>query len=55
MSLLPDDTTPLDPEESDGLKLSFIATRAELNAAEALNIEAGLRWNWPVYGRNPPR
>lgn len=44
MSLLPDDTTPLDPEESDGLKLSFIATRAELNAAEALNIEAGLRW-----------
>lgn len=44
MSLLPDDTTPLDPEESAGLKLSFIATRAELNAAEALNIEAGLRW-----------
>jgi Fic-DOC domain mobile mystery protein B len=44
VSLLPEDTTPLDPDESLGLKPSFISTRAELNAAEAVNIEAGLRW-----------
>lgn len=44
MSLLPDDTTPLDPQELAGLKLAFISTRAELNVAEALNVEAGLRW-----------
>ena len=44
MTLVPEDTTPLDPEELAGLKLSYISTRAELNAAEAVNIEAGLRW-----------
>jgi Fic-DOC domain mobile mystery protein B len=44
MSLIPEDTTPLDFEESNGLKLSYISTRSELNAAEAVNIESGLRW-----------
>lgn len=44
MTLVPEDTTPLDPEELAGLKLSYISTQAELNAAEAVNIEAGLRW-----------
>ncbi|MHB1713014.1 MAG: mobile mystery protein B, partial [Acidimicrobiales bacterium] len=44
MTLVPEDTTPLDPEELAGLKLSYISTRAELNAAEAVNIEVGLRW-----------
>ncbi|HVA09562.1 MAG TPA: mobile mystery protein B [Acidimicrobiales bacterium] len=44
MTLVPEDTTPLDPEELASLKLSYISTRAELNAAEAVNIEVGLRW-----------
>jgi Fic-DOC domain mobile mystery protein B len=44
VTLVPEDTTPLDPEELAGLKLSYISTQAELNAAEAVNIEAGLRW-----------
>lgn len=44
MTLIPEDTTPLDPEEAAALKLSYIATRGELNAAEAMNVEAGLRW-----------
>ena len=44
MSLVPEDTTPLEPEEAEGLRLPYIATRGELNAAEAVNIEAGLRW-----------
>jgi Fic-DOC domain mobile mystery protein B len=40
----PADVTPLDPDEAEGLRLSYVATRAELNAAEAENIAAGLRW-----------
>jgi len=44
VTLVPEDTTPLDPEELAGLKLSYISNRAELNAAEAVNLEAGLRW-----------
>jgi Fic-DOC domain mobile mystery protein B len=44
VNLVPEDTTPLDLEELAGLKLSYISSRAELNAAEAVNIEAGLRW-----------
>jgi len=44
VTLVPEDTTPLDPEELAGLRLSYISTRAELNSAEAANIEAGLRW-----------
>jgi hypothetical protein len=34
----PPDATPLDPDEAMGLKLSWIATLGDLNAAEAQNI-----------------
>lgn len=51
MSLVPEDTTPLEPEEAEGLLLPYIATRGELNAAEAVSIEAGLRW---ASGRSRP-
>lgn len=44
MNLVPEDSTPIDPEESAGLRLSYITTRTELNAAEAINVESGLRW-----------
>lgn len=40
----PGDVTPLDPDEAEGLRLSYIATRAELNFAGAANIAKGLRW-----------
>ncbi len=36
--------TPLDPDESCGLKPRWIATRQDLNDAEALNILRGMRW-----------
>lgn len=38
-----DGQTPLDPDEAQGLKPSFVATRADLNAAEAMNIIAGMK------------
>ena len=40
----PPGATPLDPDETQGLRLSYIATRGELDAAEAENIAEGLRW-----------
>ena len=40
----PDDATPLVPAERDGLKLTWITTRADLNAAEQDNIDAGAAW-----------
>lgn len=36
--------TPLDPDEAVGLKLNFVATRDDLNAAEGNNIASGMRW-----------
>ena len=39
-----DGQTPLDPDEAQGLKLAFVATRADLNGAEATNIIAGMKW-----------
>lgn len=39
----PDGTTPLSDEERDGLKQSWIATRADLDAAEFDNISKALR------------
>ena len=51
MDLVPDDSTPLDPEEAHGLRLSFITTRADLNEAEALNLEQGLLWARSRAGR----
>lgn len=39
-----DAATPLDPDEADGLRLPYIATRAELNAAEQANIIKAYEW-----------
>ncbi len=38
------DATQLDPEERNGLLQSWITTRADLNAAEKDNIDAGAAW-----------
>jgi Fic-DOC domain mobile mystery protein B len=40
----PPDTTPLDPDEAAGLKLGWVATRGDLNAAEAQNIADAVSW-----------
>lgn len=40
----PDDATPLDPDEADGLRPDHISTRRELNAWEQLNIAKGVEW-----------
>lgn len=39
-----DGQTPLDPDEALGLKLSFVTTRGDLNAAEGSNIARGMTW-----------
>jgi Fic-DOC domain mobile mystery protein B len=39
-----DGQTPLDPDEAVGLKLAFVATRDDLNAAEGNNIASGMQW-----------
>jgi Fic-DOC domain mobile mystery protein B len=36
--------TSLDPDEKEGLKISHVKTREELNELEQANIEEGLRW-----------
>ena len=40
----PDDATPLEPEERDGLLQTWITYRGELNEAEQANIAAGAAW-----------
>ena len=40
----PSDATTLNPDERTGLLKSWIATRAELNLAEQINIESGTVW-----------
>lgn len=40
----PPGATPLNPNEIEGLKLSYISTQKELNAAEQDNILQGERW-----------
>lgn len=40
----PDDATPLEPEEREGLIPTWIAFRHELNEAEQANIAAGTAW-----------
>lgn len=44
--LLPQDdgSTPLSHEEREGLKLSYVTTRGDLNAAEQQNILKAQRW-----------
>jgi Fic-DOC domain mobile mystery protein B len=39
-----DGQAPLDPDEARGLKLAWVATRADLNDAEGENILQGMRW-----------
>jgi len=39
-----DGQTPLDPDEAQGLKLAFVTTLGDLNAAEGNNIASGMRW-----------
>jgi Fic-DOC domain mobile mystery protein B len=43
-ALTPSDTTPLDRDEAEGLIPSWVATRADLNAAEASGIATGRAW-----------
>lgn len=40
----PEGTTPLDPDEIEGLKFTHITTRGELDELEQANITEGLRW-----------
>lgn len=40
----PDDATPLEPSEREGLLQSWITTRADLNEAEQANIDSGAGW-----------
>lgn len=40
----PDDATPLEPQERDGLRQTWITYRSELNEAEQANITAGAAW-----------
>jgi len=42
----PDGATPLDPDEAEGLRLTHITTREELNIFEAENIRVGMEWAW---------
>jgi Fic-DOC domain mobile mystery protein B len=39
-----EDQTPLDEEEKEGLLLSSVTTRSELNEVEQKNIEEAMRW-----------
>ena len=40
----PNNATPLTPGEREALRPTWIATRADLNAAEAENIASGVAW-----------
>lgn len=40
----PEDATPLDPDEIEGLKIKHISTREELNRWEHQNIAEAYRW-----------
>ena len=42
--IYPEDATPLDPDESEGLLLTHISTRAELDRWEQDNIIEALEW-----------
>lgn len=48
----PPDATPLTPAERDGLKQSWITTRADLNEAEQANIVQGAAWARRLRGRD---
>lgn len=40
----PEGSTPLEPDEIEGLKFKHITTRGELDQLEQVNIESGLVW-----------
>ncbi|MBA3067436.1 MAG: mobile mystery protein B [Hyphomonas sp.] len=40
----PEDATPLTPDECEGLRLTWVTTRADLNVAEQDNIDKGAAW-----------
>jgi Fic-DOC domain mobile mystery protein B len=48
----PDDATPLEPEEREGLLQTWITYRQELNEAEQTNIAAGTAWAWRARRRD---
>lgn len=48
----PDDATPLEPEERDGLLQSWVTTRADLNEAEQASIDKGAAWARRRRGRD---
>lgn len=42
----PDGTTPLDPDDAQGLRLGWVTTRADLNTAEQASILTAVRRRW---------
>lgn len=40
----PEDATPLEPAEREGLRPTWVTTRADLNVAEQDNIDKGAAW-----------
>ena len=48
----PDDATPLEPEECEGLLQTWITYRRDLNEAEQTNIAAGTSWAWRARRRD---
>jgi Fic-DOC domain mobile mystery protein B len=48
----PDDATPLEPEEREGLLQTWITYRRDLNEAEQTNIAAGTAWAWRARRRD---
>lgn len=49
----PDDATPLEPQEREGLRQSWITHRRDLNEAEQDNIIAGAAWARGRRARRP--
>lgn len=49
----PNDATPLEPEERDGLQQSWITHRRDLNEAEQANIVKGTAWAQSRRSRRP--
>lgn len=41
---IPDGTTPIDPDEREGLRFKHVTTRGELDELEQVNVQNGLRW-----------
>ena len=40
----PEGATPLDPDETEGLKHNHVSTREELDQLEQANVQAGMTW-----------